>query len=199
MIDLSERRSFLIAGFLFEAGLAVIAVIIAWFVGIEPLEQVHLQGSAAAWGVGATVPLFASFLMLFGRAGGALHEIRQILLELLGPPLAACRWYELVGLALLTGFSEELLFRGVLQEWMGRWGVVFGLVGSNVLFGLAHFITPLYALIAGVLGMYLGALYRWPAEGNLVAPMLTHALYDFLAFLVVVQTYRNNHARQTAD
>ena len=84
-----------------------------------------------------------------------------------------------VGKALLE--SEELLFRGVLHPLAGPFW-------SNVLFGLAHFITPTYAVLAGLLGAYLGGLLE--LSENLLAPIITHGLYDFLAFLVVARECR---------
>jgi membrane protease YdiL (CAAX protease family) len=65
---------------------------------------------------------------------------------------------------------------------------------SNVIFGLAHFVTPTYALLAGILGGYLGWLFT--VSGNLLAPIIAHGLYDFLAFLVVARECR--HAPPTS-
>ena len=85
---------------------------------------------------------------------------------------------------------KELLFRGVLQPWIGRWGAAAGLVGSNLIFGLAHCITPTYAIVAGLVGVYLGLLLNLEGEANLLIPITTHAVYDWLAFLIVVRDFR---------
>ena len=74
----------------------------------------------------------------------------------------------------------------------GGWGERVALIGSNIVFGLAHFITPLYALVAGGLGLYLGILFDATGERNLLIPIITHALYDYLGFLVVVRTWRRS-------
>jgi len=190
MPDFTQRRTFLIVGIVFEAGLAAVALLLGWLVDVDPLEAVRFEPSAVAWGVAATLPLFLIFLVLFFWQLGPLQKIKQFLIDILGPPLLTCHWHELIGLALLVGFSEELLFRGVLQPWLANWGLPAGLIGSNLLFGLAHFVTPLYAVIAAVLGLFLGSLLQWPAEGNLLAPIITHALYDYLAFLVVIRAAR---------
>ncbi len=50
---------------------------------------------------------------------------------------------------------------------------------TSILFGALHWITPTYAAIAGLIGFYLGAFMV--VSGNLVVPILVHALYDFFA------------------
>jgi membrane protease YdiL (CAAX protease family) len=78
--------------------------------------------------------------------------------------------FECAALAALSGFAEEVFFRGALQPRLG-W------LGASVLFGLAHFaprreLWPWtgFALVAGGL---LGGLFA--ATGNLVAPIAAHA------------------------
>ncbi|MBM4076959.1 MAG: CPBP family intramembrane metalloprotease, partial [Planctomycetes bacterium] len=58
-------------------------------------------------------------------------------------------------------------------------------------FGLAHSITPLYALLASLLGLYLGIIFIALGTENLIAPIVAHSLYDFVAFLVVRRDYQN--------
>ena len=70
-----------------------------------------------------------------------------------------------------------------------------GLIISNLLFGLAHFVTPLYALMAAILGVYLGLLLNLTGAPNVLIPMLTHALYDFVAFMVIKKEYESDKAR----
>lgn len=125
-----------------------------------------------------------------------LQQIKKFLIETIGAPLSECTWYEMAWVALLAGFSEELLFRAVLQAWMLQWGPLVGLLLSNLLFGLAHAITLLYAILAGLLGLYLGALFQFGGDGNLLVPTLSHALYDLVAFVVIRRSFL---AAQLAD
>ncbi len=180
-----NRREFLRMAALFQGGLLLFALGLAWLAGINLGKQLRFTGAAVAWGVGATVPMLALFAITYRFPVGPLGTIKGFLHEVLGPPLAQCRWYDLVFVALLAGGSEELLFRGVLQSWIGRWGAVVGLLGSNVIFGLAHAITPTYAVLAGLLGIYLGIVFTITGEANLVPAILCHALYDLVAFFVV--------------
>ena len=50
---------------------------------------------------------------------------------------------------------------------------------ASLLFGLAHAMTLTYLVLATLMGLYLGALYAWTDQ--LLAPMLTHFLYDWAA------------------
>jgi len=63
-----------------------------------------------------------------------------------------------------------------------RW---LSLLLAAVLFGLLHFITPTYAVLAGLIGLYLGAL--WLATGNLLTPIVTHGTYDLLALVYLAR------------
>jgi membrane protease YdiL (CAAX protease family) len=56
---------------------------------------------------------------------------------------------------------------------------------AAALFGVLHFITPAYAVLAGLLGLYMGVLYL--VTGNLLVPIVVHSLYDFVALLYLVR------------
>jgi membrane protease YdiL (CAAX protease family) len=93
---------------------------------------------------------------------------------------------DLALLSLVAGIGEELLCRGVLQPVLGRWlGPAFGLAAASLLFGLLHPVSWLYIVLAGLLGAYLGFLYL--ATGNLLGPIVAHALYDFVVLVYIVR------------
>jgi CAAX protease family protein len=187
----AERSQLLKLAFYFEGGLAGLALLLGWITDIQPLASLRLTGTAIGVGILGTIPLFFLFLLFFQYPVGALHPIKRMLIDVLGPLLSACRWHELLLLAALAGLSEEMLFRGFLQPWIElKAGAVASLFGSNLLFGLAHMVTPLYALLAGVIGVYLGLLFDAGEQRNLLTPVIIHGLYDYLAFLVVVRTFR---------
>lgn len=106
--------------------------------------------------------------------------------ETLVAPLFAgrSRW-ELVAIALLAGGCEEALFRGVVQPVLAHHlpqAVAVGL--AAMLFGAAHWLTPAYALLAGLVGAYLG----WLAlAGNLLVPIVAHAAYDIVALAILIR------------
>ena len=199
MLDPDARRRFLNLAAGFEGSLVLVALFGGWVVGVNPLTPLQLDLWAIAVAVAATIPMFIMFLVFHYFPVGPFRRIRAFLIDVIGPILDTCRWYDLILLAALAGLSEEILFRGLLQTWMGQSEPVIGLIGSNVLFGLAHSITLTYGLIAAAMGTYFGWLFDATGERNLLIPVITHALYDYLAFLVVVRTVRQERKRVPAD
>ncbi len=190
----AHRSSFLKIATYFETSLVAIAYLIGWLGGVNPLANLHPGLSAVFWGLLGTIPLYLLFLLSYYMPVGKLHTIKRFLIDRLGPFLEACHWRDLLYLSLLAGFTEEILFRGLLQPLLEiHWGWAAGIAFSNLLFAMAHFITPLYALLAGLTGLYLGLALDFGGERNLLIPILIHALYDFLAFVAVVRTYRSEH------
>lgn len=176
---------------LFEAALILVAIAIGWLSGINPFASLQLSESAILYGILGTIPLFLLFLLLEQITAESVVSIRRFLLETLGPALQRHDWADLFMLAAIAGISEEILFRGVIQPWMeSTWGMTAGLVGSNILFGLVHAITPLYTVLATLVGIYLGLALDVGGERNLLTPIIIHALYDFLAFLALMRSYR---------
>jgi uncharacterized protein len=76
-------------------------------------------------------------------------------------------------LALLSAFGEELLFRGLLQPWVG-------LIGQALLFGIVHQMPGpsrwVWVTWAMLIGLALGALFA--LTGSLVGPIMAHALIN---------------------
>jgi uncharacterized protein len=50
---------------------------------------------------------------------------------------------------------------------------------------VAHWLTMSYAVFATLIGVYLGILFL--VTENLLAPIVTHALYDVVALSVLVR------------
>jgi len=186
-----DRRSFLKVATYFESGLVALAYLIGWLGDVDPLSDWRLGLAPMLWGLAGTLPLYGLFLLSYRFPLGGFKAIKRLLIERLGPFLGACQWWELLYLGVLAGLTEEILFRGVLQPLLeSRWGWAAGIAFSNLLFALAHFVTPLYALLAGLTGFYLGLSLDFGAGRNLLTPVFIHALYDFLAFMAVARTFR---------
>jgi hypothetical protein len=175
----------------FEASLILVAVFLGWIAGLDPFANLYFSESALAYGLIGTCPLL---LLLFGLEqirGTALVKIKNLLLDTLGPSLHRYHWTDLFMLAAIAGISEEILFRGVIQPWMeNAWGMTIGLIGSNIIFGLVHAVTPLYAVLAALVGIYLGLALDYGGERNLLTPVVIHSVYDFLAFVALMRAYR---------
>ncbi len=162
-----------------------------WF-GISPLEQ--LLPTPAAFGVGilAAIPLLVGLRWTLTTGASRVRHLVALVVEQLGPLLAPRSPAELVLLAALAGLAEEIFFRGVVQAGLAHvLPESVALLVASAAFGLAHFITPTYALLAGLAGLYLGGLFL--LQGSLLVPILAHAIYDAVALHYVVRMYRDRH------
>ncbi len=121
-------------------------------------------------------------------------DLKDHVVDLLGPALAECRLFDLLLLAALAGVSEELVFRGAIEGWLLRYDIVAAMIVTNVLFGLMHPITLVYFLMAAGFGFYFSVLANLGTERNLTAPIVAHTVYDFAGFLMVARDYRANAA-----
>ncbi len=140
--------------------------------------------------LGATAPPLILFLLCLKLPLTPLKEIARIVDEMIVPLFRDCRVWQLVVIAALAGLGEEMVFRGVVQAAVAEWiggprGLWLGLLAAAALFGFLHTITPAYALLAGLIGLYLG--WIWLATGNLLVPVLVHGLYDFLVLTYFVK------------
>jgi membrane protease YdiL (CAAX protease family) len=185
----SRDSSFLRLALTGEAGLLLLAWGLGRWLGISPLQQLHFGLGALLWGVAATAPLLAALAWMLAARSGPVHRLVAFVLQELGALVAGLSISELALLAVLAGISEEVLFRGVVQVGLARVLPEAGaLATASVLFGLVHFASKTYAILAGVMGLYLGALFL--VQGSLVAPIIAHALYDFMALIYVARRYR---------
>ena len=95
-------------------------------------------------------------------------------------------WPQIVITALAAGFCEELLFRGFLQGWLA--GISTPLVAvlvTSVVFGLLHFASFTYSVIATGIGLSLGLVY-WLSE-SLLLVITWHGVYDLIAIAVLAK------------
>ncbi len=177
----------------FEASLALLAIFLGWLLDIDPFVDIGLSEPALLNSIILTLPLVLIFLALQQLPYPPLRKIRALLLETLGAKLYQRNWADMLILAGIAGFSEELLFRGVFQPWLENISSLsLGLVLSNLLFAAVHAVTPLYAVLAMLMGLYLGMSLDYGGTRNLLQPILVHALYDFVAFMVILNNYRSN-------
>jgi membrane protease YdiL (CAAX protease family) len=187
----TDNKNFFKLACYFEGSLILVAIVLGWFAEINPFIDLHFSEISIFYGLVGTAPLFLLFIALYQIEIPAVQKIKALLLETLGPSLNARHWTDLFVLAAIAGVAEEVLFRGVIQPWMeSSWGMTAGLIGSNIIFGLVHAVTPLYAVLAALVGLYLGMSLDYGGERNLLTPVIIHGLYDFLAFIIIMRTYQ---------
>jgi membrane protease YdiL (CAAX protease family) len=147
------------------------ALWIGWRRGVIPLS---LFFDRERWWLDLALGAAAGALLL-GAWWGAertfplAKELETRLADALGSITAS----EAIALALLSGFAEELFFRGALQGTLG-WAA------ATILFGVLHSgpgkpfrLWTLFALAAGAL---LGGIMAW--RGNLLGPVVGHVLVN---------------------
>ena len=164
----------------FEAGVLALAIVVGWVVSVDPVAGLAFRLDHLGVGLAATAPPVVALWLLQRSTAPAIIEFRRVVEELVGPLFAEAPAILIVALALTAGIAEEALFRGVVQGGLtGLMGWFPALMIASVLFGVVHWLTPLYALLAGLVGLYLGGLYL--LTGNLLVPIIVHVLYDLVA------------------
>jgi membrane protease YdiL (CAAX protease family) len=181
-----ERGTLITVAVLFEASLAPLALLLGWLFDQSALAGFRWAPRDAAAGVLAALPMLALFLLGQKWPVGPFRSVKRFFDDEARPLLAGCHWSDLVLMSVAAGVGEEMLFRGVFQAVLSRWlGPGPGCGAASLLFGLLHPITPGYIVLAALLGAYLGGV--WMFTGNLLTVMVAHALYDFLALLLLLR------------
>ena len=188
-MNLENHQRWFFVGCVVELGLLVIAVGLGWLVGHPFLTGLRWDLRDALIGLLASVPLFGVFVWLLGSDLRWLVEIRQFLDEFLRPIFGQWSLAQIALISLFAGIGEEILFRGVIQGALeSSGGPLPAIIVASLLFGLFHTITPAYALIATLIGIYLGAFKLM--TNNLLTPIIIHSLYDFVALVYFLKAYR---------
>ena len=192
----SSRPGFLRLAVTGEAGLLLLAWGLSRWLNISPLQQLRPDLDSFLWGIGATAPLLLGLAWMLGSSLDPIRRLVALVVDHLGPLLAAHSAGELAVLAAMAGIAEEVLFRGVIQPGLTQW-LTSGaaLLVTSGLFGLVHFASRAYAGFAAGMGLYLGTLLLM--VDSLLAPIITHSLYDFAALVYVARRYRSLHSDQS--
>ena len=190
------QSQFLTSAGIFEGAILVVAFIGGWITGCAPLATLSWSVQDFGFGILATGPMLILLTICMVSRSNGLVQIRQFVRDSIGPYLSDCRWFDIVLLAILAGVCEEAFFRGFLYLWIQDWNPFLAVLISNLLFGLAHAVTPVYAMLAAFLGLYLTALIAADRTPNLLIPMTAHTLYDLIAFIIVIRDFRKHESEE---
>ena len=173
-------------GAISECALLVLALGLGRLGGVSAFDRLRLDLEAAVIGAAGALPMLALLLWCLWTTWGPMRRLVALVELRLGPHLADASAGGIVILALLAGGGEELLFRGVIQVWLAeRAPVWLALAVASLLFGAGHWLSASYAVLASFIGAYLGILFL--VSGNLLAPVIAHAVYDVVALLVLAR------------
>lgn len=166
----------------FESSLLLVAWVLGWFLGVPLFDIQKWNWKGLAIGLTSTLPLISMFFWLLQSKWEPCQNIRRIMDAVIRPMFQGFSILQLLILSLVAGISEEILFRGVIQGGTQiSMGTPAAILLSAVLFGACHALTPFYFVLATFMGVYMSVV--WLATGQLLAPIITHAVYDFLVLV----------------
>jgi membrane protease YdiL (CAAX protease family) len=187
--DAYQRVFFLAC--LLEMSLLGVAGIYSGLADQPLLGSIKWRAADSIVGVVAAVPLLVLFRAALGSAWKPMVEVRQFLEETVRPIFARWSVVQLAVISTLAGLSEEIFFRGALQGGLTKpFGTAFAIAVASAVFGLCHLVNRAYGVLAACIGIYFSTL--WLLTDNLLTPIVTHALYDFIALLYFLRMHRPN-------
>ena len=123
-------------------------------------------------GILISLPIIAINYLLMTKT-----SIFKEFIEYIREHIAYLDHFEIIAVALFSGIGEEILFRGILQHFIG---FIFASLG----FGLMH-IGPTkkylpWTLFALIMGFFLGSVRIY--FGSLIVPIVIHACVNYASF-----------------
>jgi hypothetical protein len=95
-------------------------------------------------------------------------------------------WSVLLLLSVFAGVGEELLFRGAVQGWLAvHTNTTTAVLAASVLFGLVHYASFTYFVVATGLGLVLGLAYA--ITDSILLVMIWHGVYDMIALFCLLR------------
>ncbi len=171
---------------LVEGGLVLLALVLGWLFEKHPLSRLKLDLVGVGWGLVATLPLLAAFFVMNRWPIGPLAGLKRFSETIVRPMMQPLSKVDLLGISCLAGLGEEMVFRGLAQDLLGtQLPLVYAIAAASLMFGIVHAITPTYFVLALLAGGYLGWVYA--VTGDIAAPIVAHAMYDFVVLLVLVR------------
>ncbi len=164
-------------------GLVAGAVVWSWARDLGVLGHLRASGTDLLIGVLSASALCLSlpfFTSVWASRVLLLREMKGVWDDLLTPFGKSLTLAEISGLALLSGVSEEIFFRGAVQG-------EFGIFASGVLFGLLHPLNLSYVIWASSVGLAFGLLFQ--LTGSLLPPIICHSGYNLAALLYLRYWY----------
>ena len=182
----------------FEGGLAVLAIVIGYFCNFSPTKTLSWSFQDVILGFAATIPVLMMFVFLDRAKSLPFLRIQQLVRTFTYTFFRKCSTAQIFLICVLAGIGEELFFRGLMQDGIvhgigGTVGLICGIVISSLFFGAAHLITPTYGIIAFFMSLYFAALFLW--SGNILVPIITHALYDYCVIRFLLLRFQKTQSK----
>lgn len=170
---------------LFQGGIGVVGLVVIWLFAI-PVHTGELSWfQTMAGGVFGALGTYGVLLVLTNIPGLFPDDMEQQMRGL-HRFASAFGWPVLITLSIFAGVGEELLFRGAVQGWLAEnVGELLAIVIASLLFGLVHYVSFTYFLVATGLGLLLGTVYA--VSGSIALVMIWHSVYDVIALFCLIR------------
>jgi uncharacterized protein len=124
---------------------------------------------------GLALACFSFVALWLGKSAGLFSDLREITFTQIAPIFNTLRPVDLLFVAAISGFCEEVFFRGAMQSQLG-------ILATSLIFALFHcpsfrFIS--YGIWVFIAGIFLGWLYF--QSHNLWVPILAHAISNCIS------------------
>lgn len=167
------------AALMFQGGIGVVGLVAIALFGIPVYYDGVSPGTALFWGLAGSVATYL-LIMLVSRLPGLLRDSLESQLDQLHRFACDYSWAVLIALSVFAGVGEELLFRGAIQGGLAQHlPDAVAIVVASVLFGLVHYLSFTYFVLATGLGLVLGTAYAM--TDSLLLVMVWHGVYDMIA------------------
>jgi uncharacterized protein len=103
---------------------------------------------------------------------------------------------EIVFLSFCAGIGEEILFRGMLQPWLGIFFTAFLFIALHGYISVKSSAHLIFGLLLWMMGIGLGLL---GAYSGLLSAAVAHMLYDVYAFLNIQREYESLKTRSNLN
>lgn len=172
-----------VAALSFQGAIVAIGWLAVWLMGPSGTGATMGWAEATGWGISGSVLTYL-VLSTLSRLPGVVQASLADQMRQLYVFACSYSWPVLIVLSVLAGVGEELLFRGAVQGWLARhmneWVAV---AAASLLFGLVHYLSFTYFVIATGLGLVLGAVYA--LTDSLLLVMVWHGVYDMIALYIL--------------
>ena len=182
---LFDRVTIINITLILEAALLLVAAFWIQIAQINLTQAFRLSSYGALYGLlaGCSTALSGFLIVWLSKVLKSppkwISALSKIVFEEVAPLFATLKLPDIFLLSIVSGFCEEVFFRGVVQSQLE-------LVPTSILFGFFHCPSPrhlsygLWALSAGLL---FGWLRIW--TGSLWVPIIAHSLSNFIAILAL--------------
>ena len=186
-----QDSSFFWRAILLEGSLLGIAWLLAWCLGVPLFADFQWEAKSAWIGLVSVFPMLAFLGWILRSEHPLFAEIRDCCDSLVRQCFGKESWFSIALLSAIAGVGEEVLFRAVLQGGLSvHTAPAVGVLAASFLFASCHALTKGYFAAAFCIGIYLSVV--WQTAGNLLAPIIAHGVYDFLALWCFLRRAKNH-------